>query len=57
MRAVQALPQDAGLGEDLPGEVGAEPADRLEADTEEAVVVGAGEQIRPGARWTGRRQR
>src|SRR5581483_7943755 len=41
--AVQAAAEHAGLGEDLAGEVRAEPADRLEADAEEAVLACAGE--------------
>ena len=44
-------------GEDLPRQVGAQPADRLEADAEEAVFVGAWERNHPSARWTGLRQR
>ena len=39
--AVQPLPQHAGLGEHLAGEVRAEPSDRLEADAEEAIAIRA----------------
>ncbi len=41
VRAVQSLPQHAGFGEHLPGEVRAEASDRLEADAEEAVAIRA----------------
>jgi hypothetical protein len=53
VRAIEALPQNTSLGEDPTGEVGTEPADRLEADTEKAVVTDNGQWILPGVHTTG----
>jgi hypothetical protein len=52
VRAIEALPQNTSLGEDPTREVGTEPADRLEADTEKAVVTDNGQWILPGVHTT-----
>jgi hypothetical protein len=57
VRAIEALPQNTRLGEDPTGEVGTEPADRLEADTEKAVVTDNGQWILPGVHTTGCHER
>lgn len=50
MRTVQALTQDAGLGKNPAGQMSAEPADRLEADTKEAIITGTGQCLRTSVR-------